>query len=103
MSTISIKFRQNQFQLVTDNPERVSSVAERVNQRIDNISKASSNATDTKLAFMAALMLEDELDTLQDNLAKSVTSPSTNHAEKLLTETLVQVADYINQLANKLV
>lgn len=101
MTTVSIKFRHNQFNLISDNPSRLTSVADRVNQRIDEISKASANATDSKLAFMAALMLEDELDTLQDNIAKSVTNSDSARTEKLLTETLVQVADYINHLADK--
>lgn len=99
MSSVTIKFRQNQFQLISDNPSRLHSVAERVNQRVDSISKISSNATDTKLAFMAALMVEDELDTLQDNLARTVTSPN---SDKLVTETIIKVTDYINQLADKI-
>lgn len=94
MALINVKYRSNVFQLVSDDAEKICALAEKVNLRAEEIAKESKNATDSKIAFMVALMLQDQID-------NTVTTTSSHDTEKVLADTLTYVANYINHLADK--
>ncbi len=94
MALVSVKYRSNVYQLVSDDAEKICTLAEKVNSKAEEIAKQSKNATDSKVAFMLALMLQDELDNV-------VANAQPNDTEKLLADTLSYVANYINHLADK--
>ncbi len=95
MALVNVKYRSNVYQLISDDPEKICGLAEKVNQKAEEIAKTSKNATDSKVAFMLSLMLQDQL----DNQAKPTESGV--DTEKALADTLTYVANYINHLADK--
>lgn len=101
MNTVSIKFRNNSINVSVDNVEKAKGLAERFNKRVDQIAANSNNASDSKLAFLAGLMLEDEIDSLKTELRKYEDNQN-SHQEatiQLLSDTLNQVAAYLENLA----
>jgi cell division protein ZapA (FtsZ GTPase activity inhibitor) len=95
MALVEVKFRNNIYKLDTDNPERICELSLSVNKMVEELSKSSHGATDTKMAFMAALMLQDKL------LSKTEDSTSAEKLEDLLADTIINVASYVNHLADK--
>jgi cell division protein ZapA (FtsZ GTPase activity inhibitor) len=95
MALVNVKFRGNVYQLVSDDAEKICSLAEKVNTKAEDLAKQSKNATDSKIAFMLSLMLQDQI----DNTAKP--AAPTHDTEKVLADTLTYVANYINHLADK--
>ncbi len=96
MALVSVKYRSNVYQLISDDAEKICSLAEKVNVKAEEIASQSKNATDAKIAFMVSLMLQDQIDS---QLKPSV---QTHDTEKVLADTLTYVANYINHLADKI-
>lgn len=102
MSVVNLKFRNNTIQLASDEPEKLEKLAEKLNVRIEEIQAQGQNVTDTKLAYIAALILESEVESLQERLSPEINSSKSNEVtDKLLSKTINQVADYINHLSDK--
>jgi cell division protein ZapA (FtsZ GTPase activity inhibitor) len=102
MSISSFKFRNTYINLDVDNAERVGKLSEKFNQRVEAIA-VNNSATDLKLAYVAALMIEDELDKLQGEFVKKQNTKSSNEAAVgIISDTLNQVAQYIEQLAERI-
>jgi cell division protein ZapA (FtsZ GTPase activity inhibitor) len=96
MALVNVKFRSNVYQLISDDAERICTLAEKVNAKAEEIASQSKNATDAKIGFMVSLMLQDQI----ENTVKS--STQTHDTEKVLADTLTYVANYINHLADKI-
>lgn len=102
MSVVNLKFRNNTIQLASDEPEKLERLAEKLNVRIEEIQSQGQNVTDAKLAYIAALILESEVESLNEQLSPETAQNKSNEAtDKLLSKTINQVADYINHLADK--
>lgn len=101
MKVIDLKFRNTTFSVNASNVERVKKLAERFNKRIDKIVDNSNNVSESKLAFITALMVEDELDTLKEEFEKKEKNQNSQQdvTAQLLGETLNQVAAYLENLA----
>ena len=102
MPLVNVKFRNTTLALTADDADKVLGLATQFNQRIDQLAvNTNNNATDQKLALMAALILEDELAQLKLELAKKgADSPEDNL--NMVAQTLDQVSEYVEQLAEKL-
>ena len=102
MPVVNVKFRNTTFALTADDKDKVLNLANQFNQRMDQLAANTNyNATDQKLALMAALIVEDELAQLKLELANQhTTSPKENL--DMVVQTLDQVSNYIEQLAEKL-
>lgn len=104
MATIDIKFRNTQMSLESNNVERLAMLVEKLNKRAEVIAEGPGNFTDTKLAIISALMLEDQVDTLTNKLS-SDTSNSNDQVEQTktaFTDTVNYLADYIEDLADRI-
>jgi cell division protein ZapA (FtsZ GTPase activity inhibitor) len=102
MPLVNLKFRSTNLAITADDADKVLGLAERFNTRMDGIAtNTNNNATDQKLALMAALILEDELDQVKAELAKKGTNPPEENLD-MITQTLDQVSEYVEQLAQKL-
>lgn len=105
MPLVTLKFRNTNLALTTDDEARVTGLADRFNQRMDSLATtANNNATDQKIALMAALILEDELDQLKSELAKQNESnqPSQKDDPAILCDTLNHISTYLELLAQKI-
>jgi len=102
MPLVNLKFRSTNLALTADDADKVLGLATQFNQRMDQLAaNTNNNATDQKLALMAALIVEDELAQLKLELAKNgTTSPQENL--DMVAQTIDQVAEYVEQLAQKL-
>lgn len=102
MGLINIKFRDTTYTLTSNDEEKVLKLAERFSCRVEDIAANLSNATDSKLTLIAALMLEDELERVQANLAKKPKGYSEAEAAEVMCETLDQLTFYIDNLADRI-
>lgn len=102
MSVVNLKFRNNTVQLVSDEPERLLKLSEKLNGRIEELQAQNQSITDTKLAYMVALILESELESAIDKLeAASSPQKDTKAMDAILSKTINQVAEYIDHLSDK--
>ena len=102
MPLVNLKFRSTNLALTADDTDKVLGLAERFNTRMDGIAtNTNNNATDQKLALMAALILDDELAQLKLELAKKGTTPPQDNSD-MVAQTIDQISEYVEQLAQKL-
>lgn len=105
MPLVNVRFRNSNISLVSDDEERLCKLAERFNQRVDMLASNANNVTDQKLAFMAGLILEDEIEAMQTQLLKReslVVKKEDNVNTELLCDMMDQISSYLEQLAVKL-
>ncbi len=102
MPLVNLKFRSTNLVLTADDADKVLGLATQFNQRMDQLAaNTNNNATDQKLALMAALIVEDELAQLKLELAKNGTTSWEDNTD-MVAQTIDQVSEYIEQLAQKL-
>jgi len=94
MTVIDVKFRNNTYQLATNDPEKICTLAEKINSQVEEIASVSKNATDSKMAFMVALKLQDQLES-------ALAGDSNQKTQEMLAETIDYVTNYVNHLADK--
>lgn len=101
MGLINIKFRDTTYTLTCNDEKQVLKLAERFSSRVDGISADLNNATDNKLALIAGLMLEDELERVKQDIAKKPKGISEVEAAEAMCDTLDQLTLYIDNLADR--
>ncbi len=103
MSAINLKFRNTNISLDCDNPERLNSLADRYNNRLQELASTFHNASDLKLSLIAGLMVEDQLDALLNKIEAEAESKNDENLEtkNIFNDTISQIADYINHLASR--
>jgi len=101
MGLVNIKFRDTTYTLTCNDEKQVLKLAERFSSRVDGIAAELNNATDNKLALIAGLMLEDELERIQQDTAKKPKGVSESEASEVLCDTLDQLTQYIDNLADR--
>lgn len=101
MPLVDVKFRNITLALTTDDPAKVLNLATQFNQRMEQLAANTNNATDQKLALMAALILEDELAQLKLEFAKKGAG-SPEDDLNMVAQTLDEISVYVEQLAEKL-
>lgn len=102
MGLVDIKFRNTTYTLTSNDEAKVTVLAEKFSARVDSIAANLNNATDNKLALIAGLMLEDELEKLQGELAEGDRGMSEEEAAAAMGGTLDQISQYIEDLANRI-
>ncbi|AIF80890.1 hypothetical protein I862_01635 [endosymbiont of Acanthamoeba sp. UWC8] len=102
MGIVNLKFRNHNIQFECDNEERVITLSERLKKKIENFSNIKG-ATDTKLMFLVALMLEDEVDNLSKELeqTKVQLDEESESNNDVLCDTLNYVAEYLENIAER--
>lgn len=101
MPLIDLKFRNSALQFVSDDEDRLKSLAEIINSKAGKISGAGGNVSDLKLCYTLCLKLEDELETLSAQLDEIKTNGDKEAIDAALGSSINQVADYIEGLANR--
>ena len=102
MGIVNLKFRNHNIQFECDNEERVTTLSERLKEKIESFSNIKG-ATDTKLMFLVALMLEDEVDNLSKELeqTKVQLDEESESNNDVLCDTLNYVAEYLENIAER--
>ena len=98
---IDLKFRNSTLQFVSDDEDKLKSLAEIINSKVGKISNPSSNVSDLKLCYTLCLKLEDELDVLKAELSDVKANGDKETIDAALGTSIEQVADYINGLADR--
>lgn len=103
MTLVNLKFRNTNISLDCDDVEQIKVLAARYNERLEELSANFCNTSDLKLALIAGLMVEEQIDTL----AKTVESDSNTKGEtiavkKAFNDTISQISDYIDHLASRI-
>lgn len=104
MSLVNVKFRNTAVAIESDNPQKALEIAAKLNRRAESLINHAQNITDTKLAIVTALMLEDQV----DNLVKKVSNDSSTKSTEIdkykasFAESLSQIADYLNSLCDSI-
>lgn len=102
MGIVNLKFRNHTIQVECNNEERVRSLSDKLKAKVEGMNHLRG-ATDTKLIYLVALMLEDEIDSLKKDLAetKSQLEDEFEHNNQILSDTLNYVAEYLENIADK--
>jgi len=101
MAVVRTQFRNTKIELECDNPERLKTLAARFEKRMNDLCAAFNNASDLKLALMAGIILEDQI----EGLLKKVENDQSEQSDELLSlkksyhDSFNQVADYLEKLA----
>lgn len=103
MATVNLKFRNTDLVLDCDNMERIETLSMRYNNRLSGLAAKFHNASDLKLALIAGLMIEDQLDSLLKKVESEADSKKDENIEikKTFNETISQIADYVDHLASR--
>ncbi len=103
MTLVNLKFRNTSISLDCDDVEKIELLAARYNQRLEDLSANFFNTSDLKLALIAGLMIEEQIDIL-DKTAESEnnTKEEATAVKKAFNDTIYQISDYIDHLANRI-
>ncbi len=108
MSAVTVTVRGNVYEVACEEGQeiRLDSLANALNKRIAKFATAFPQASDPLIAIMVALTIEDELSDLkrlhqQLSLDVSSENKSGNVSDDMLSETLCAIAEYVENLANK--
>ncbi len=103
MGIVNLKFRSHNIQIECDDAEKVTKLSDRLIERIENFSHLKA-ATDTKLVFLVALMLEDEIENLAKELqkCKAELDDEFETNNQILCDTLNYVAEYLENIADRI-
>jgi cell division protein ZapA (FtsZ GTPase activity inhibitor) len=104
MTVINIKFRNTNLSLNSDDEDRLRKLVTSLNKRADETANNFPNISDTKLAIISAIMLEDRLDTLNEKFNKQYDSQEEEgkQAGHEFIDTVSYLADYIEHLADQI-
>lgn len=102
MKNLNVKFRDNYYTIACNDEARVSKLAEKFNSRAENLALNLSSITDSKLAIITGLMLEDEIERANEEKASIPRSITEAQAASNMSKTLNQISDYIEELASRL-
>jgi cell division protein ZapA (FtsZ GTPase activity inhibitor) len=103
MSIVTITLNNKNFQLSCDEgaEEQLKSLASSLNARMVEIKRANSGASFELLLVMAALSIQDQLESVNAKFAHVEGGKSSNEGEQF-AETLSTIAQYLENLAKKI-
>ncbi|MCE2991931.1 MAG: cell division protein ZapA [Candidatus Jidaibacter sp.] len=103
MTLVNLKLRNTNLSLDCDDKDRIDSLAAKYNHRLEELAAKFPGASDLKLALIAGLMVEDQVEALIRKIESDVESQKgeVGAAKKNLTDTISQIADYIEHLASR--
>lgn len=101
MPLIDLKFRNSTLQFISDDEDKLKSLAELINSKASKFDKKDSNVSDLKLCYTLCLKLEDELEILNSQLKDIRANGNKEAVESAVSNSINQVADYINGLADR--
>ena len=67
MAILEVKLGSNKIQLECENVEHIEALSQKVVSQVDQLRSAHNKVSDTKLVFLVAIMLQEKLDSLQEN------------------------------------
>lgn len=103
MSVVTITLNKKHFQIACNDGEEelLIEAASQLDERITEMREASPNATTELLLIFCALALQDENSDLKDNLQKVKMEPVSEIDNTKMSETLMTIANYLEELAAK--
>ena len=102
MGLVNIKFRNTTVTINSNDEEKALKLADRLNARAESLVSNANNVTDNKLALIVGLILEEELERIQAELHTKVHALSEEETSAIMSETLDQLSDYIEHLAERI-
>ena len=103
MSIVTITLNNKNFQLSCDAgaEEQLKNLGESLNSRMLEMKRANSSASFELLLVMAALSIQDQLESITTKFGK-VNGNKNNNEDEQLRETLITIAQYLENLAKKI-
>lgn len=101
MAITEIKILNFTLSLDVDNPEQLKELSTSLNQRLKDVSAHNHNASDIKLLIISALLLEDQVRTLKEQLLleQSTKTQHLSQVKNFYNDAIDQIANYIDDLA----
>ena len=96
-----IKFGNNAYKIICDDPTQIQNLADKIQSSIDALKEKYGQVTETKLLFITALTLQDQVNDLKEKLADSDSKLKKNNIteEKNLAASLNSIAELIENVA----
>jgi cell division protein ZapA (FtsZ GTPase activity inhibitor) len=96
MSIVEVNFRHSKFSLNCDNPSKIEEVASILNERAENIAKNyPAGITDLRALFLTAMMLQDEIIELRNEIGNFPKSDNTDK-DNFMAVAFEKVSEYIS-------
>jgi cell division protein ZapA (FtsZ GTPase activity inhibitor) len=103
MTIVNLKLRNTNISLDCDDVERLNTLANRYNERLEELSSTFYNSSDLKLALIAGLMLEDQIDALSKKIENETDNKEgATSTKKTFNDDLDRLSDYIDDLASRI-
>ena len=99
---IEIKFGKSVVEVVCDDEEKIRSLAGKINKSMDELRQSNQKISDAKLAFLTALMLQDEIEQVRSQLATAQNVKEGMVSRETFIKTLNSISEYIENVATKL-
>ncbi len=101
MAITEIKVLNFTLNLDVDNAEQLKELATSLNQRLKDVSAHNPNASDIKLLIISALLLEDQLRSMKEQLQieQGTKNQHISQVKNFYNEAIDQIASYIDDLA----
>ena len=101
MPIINAKIGANEhsFTCSDGEEERFKSLVEKLNIRINKITKANPKANEIRILVLACLLMEDEIDDL--NKTKAININNSSSADETIVNVIDSISEYIETLAKK--
>ncbi len=102
MANVIVKFNNQDYHLACQDGEgeRLSKLADYVNDKASQIAKAMGSVSDIRLLLMTSILLADELDEARDGkpMAMKGAQDSVDSMEKTLAHTIKRIEDITRQV-----
>lgn len=102
MANVIVKFNNQDYHLACQDGEgeRLSKLADYVNDKANQIAKAMGSVSDVRLLLMTAILLADELDEARDGKPMEFkdAQDQSAHLQKTLAHTLKRIEDITRQV-----
>ncbi len=104
MPIIELKCLNSSISLDVDNPEKVKEIIVHLNAKLMDLVKRYPAASDTKLIIIAAILMQDEIMELKQELSKEKITKSSysDQLKNSYNESIMHIAKYIDELASKI-
>jgi cell division protein ZapA (FtsZ GTPase activity inhibitor) len=101
MPIINAKIATNEhsFTCAAGEEERFRSLVDKLNVRLDKITKSNNKANEMRILVLACLLMEDEIDDLQKT--RNIQMHNSNNADETIVNVIDSVSEYIEKLAKK--
>ncbi|MHC0449511.1 MULTISPECIES: cell division protein ZapA [unclassified Candidatus Lariskella] len=106
MSKVTVQFGSGVLDVHCEDPNRVKYLANKINERIAALKSDIKNVNDSRALFLAALIMQDEIETLKsgEENAQSLMSEKGDLASynEHLLEIIDDIANYLEEIANNI-